>query len=86
MVIHAPVEYTLLAGSVRYRAMYNSAEAMMTWRIEGYEKLKPYGFVVHGCPDGTYTIDLEALSLCEMTPWNCNGHGFGQISPYTRNI
>ena len=46
------MEHALLAGSVRCRGMYNSAEAMMTWRIERYEKWEPYGFIVNGCMDG----------------------------------
>ena len=32
-----------------------------------------------------YSVDSEALGLCQMTPWNCNGHGFGQISPCTHD-
>ena len=22
------------------------------WHIDGYDKLKPYGFIIHGCVDG----------------------------------
>ena len=33
---------------------------MTTWHIDSYEKLKPYGYIVHGCVDGGYTTELEA--------------------------
>lgn len=23
-----------------------------TWHLDGYDKLKPYGFCIHGCMDG----------------------------------
>ena len=35
------------------------------WHIDGYVKLKPYGFTIHGCVDGLahaclFSIDVNA--------------------------
>lgn len=34
------------------RRLYRSAGPNFTWHIDGYDKLKPYGFPIHGCIDG----------------------------------
>ena len=34
------------------RRTYLSAGPNFTWHIDGYDKLKPFGFSIHGCVDG----------------------------------
>lgn len=34
------------------RRMYLNKGPNYTWHIDGYDKLKPYGFCIHGCIDG----------------------------------
>ena len=34
------------------RRRYNSPGPNFSWHIDGYDKLKPYGFPIHGCIDG----------------------------------
>ena len=34
------------------RRMYVSPGPNFCWHIDGYDKLKPYGFCIHGCVDG----------------------------------
>ena len=34
------------------RRLYISSGPNQTWHVDGYDKLKPYGFAVHGCIDG----------------------------------
>ena len=45
------------------RRVYNSAGANSCWHADGYDKLKPYGFAIHGCVDG-YSRRLIWLKLC----------------------
>ena len=35
-----------------HRRNYHSAGPHHCWHIDGYDKLKPYGFGIHGCIDG----------------------------------
>ena len=35
-----------------HRRMYVSPGANFCWHIDGYDKLKPFGFSIHGCIDG----------------------------------
>ena len=35
-----------------HRRMYVSPGANFCWLINGYDKLKPFGFSIHGCVDG----------------------------------
>ena len=34
------------------RRRYSSPGPNHTWHVDGYDKLKPFGFPVHGCIDG----------------------------------
>ena len=34
------------------QSLYRSAGPNSCWHIDGYDKLKPYGFPIHGCIDG----------------------------------
>ncbi|EDO37933.1 predicted protein [Nematostella vectensis] len=34
------------------RRQYNAKGANFFWHLDGYDKLKPYGFCIHGCIDG----------------------------------
>ena len=36
------------------RQAYHSKGPNFIWHIDGYDKLKPYGFSVHGCIDGFF--------------------------------
>ena len=51
--------HTARQERVLHRGMYDSAEVIMTWHTDTYEKLKPHGFIVHGCVDGGYTTELR---------------------------
>lgn len=31
------------------------------WHLDGYDKLKPYGFAIHGCIDGLVLCDLTCV-------------------------
>ena len=35
-----------------HRRMYVSPGANFCWHVDGYDKLKPFGFCIHGCIDG----------------------------------
>ena len=39
------------AHAVRIR-MYTNPGPNFAWHVDGYDKLKPYGFPIHGCVDG----------------------------------
>ena len=39
------------SGTLR-RRIYHSPGPNFVWHVDGYDKLKPYGFPVHGCIDG----------------------------------
>ena len=34
------------------RRLYYSKGPNWVWHLDGYDKLKPYGFAIHGCIDG----------------------------------
>ena len=34
------------------RRSYFSSGLNYTWHVDGFDKLKPYGFPIHGCVDG----------------------------------
>ena len=34
------------------RRLYHNAGPNVVWHVDGYDKLKPYGFPIHGCIDG----------------------------------
>jgi hypothetical protein len=34
------------------RRRYTSPGPNFVWHVDGYDKLKPYGFEIHGCIDG----------------------------------
>ena len=34
------------------RRVYHNAGPNAVWHVDGYDKLKPYGFPIHGCIDG----------------------------------
>lgn len=50
------------------------------WHLDGYDKLKPYGFAIHGCIDGyvtcidyiTETCISHAGFLEKLYGWNCS--------------
>ena len=31
------------------------------WHLDGYDKLKPYGFPIHGCIDGLVLYNLKLM-------------------------
>lgn len=45
------------------RRTYYSLGPNHTWHIDGYDKLKPYGFPIHGCIDG-YSRKIMWLNVC----------------------
>ena len=34
------------------RRLYYSKGPIWVWHLDGYDKLKPFGFEIHGCIDG----------------------------------
>ena len=40
------------SGRKLQRRVYRCPGPNFTWRIDGYDKLKPFGFCIHGCVDG----------------------------------
>ena len=34
------------------RSLYNARRSNYVWHIGGYDKIKPYGFAIHGSIDG----------------------------------
>ena len=50
------------------RRVYHSKGPNFIWHIDGHDKLKPYGFSVHGCIDGF----SRRLIWLEVGPTNKN--------------
>ena len=44
------------------------------WHIDGYDKLKPYGFPIHGCIDGS--VKLHDLSYKDVLICGCSNQIF----------
>ena len=38
------------------RRVYQSQGPNYCWHIDGYDKLKPFGFAIHGCIDGLINL------------------------------
>ena len=45
------------------RRYYHSNGPNETWHVDGYDKLKPYGFPIHGCIDG-FSRKIIWLKVC----------------------
>ena len=45
------------------RRVYHTPGPNYSWHVDGYDKLKPYGFPVHGCIDG-YSRKVLWLKVC----------------------
>ncbi len=45
------------------RRKYSAPEPNHIWHIDGYDKLKPYGFPIHGCIDG-FSRYIIWLKVC----------------------
>lgn len=45
------------------RRIYHTPGPNYTWHVDGYDKLKPYGFPVHGCIDG-YSRKVLWFKVC----------------------
>lgn len=50
------------------RRRYFSPGPNHTWHVDGYDKLKPYGFPIHGCMDGW----SRKIMLLKVTKSNNN--------------
>ena len=46
-----------------WRRYYHSNGPNDTWHVDGYDKLKPYGFPIHGCIDG-FSRKIIWLKVC----------------------
>lgn len=44
------------------RRLYNAREPNYVWHIDGYDKIKPYGFAIHGSIDG-YSREILWLKV-----------------------
>eukprot|EP00794_Sanderia_malayensis_P001193 gene1193-564_t len=53
-LLHAagPEDSAMRKGRKLTRRCYISPGPNATWHVDGYDKLKPYGFPIHGCIDG----------------------------------
>ena len=47
-----PEDVTARSRHRLYRRVYNSRGPIYGWHIDGYDKIKPYGFAIHGAIDG----------------------------------
>eukprot|EP00794_Sanderia_malayensis_P010682 gene10682-11818_t len=47
-----PEDSAMRKGRKLTRRCYISPGPNATWHVDGYDKLKPYGFPIHGCIDG----------------------------------
>ena len=47
-----PEGVTLRSGRKLRRRTYRSEGPSFIWHIDGYDKLKPFGFAIHGAIDG----------------------------------
>ena len=45
------------------RRSYTNPGPNYAWHVDGYDKLKPYGFPIHGCVDG-FSRRLLWLKVC----------------------
>ena len=45
------------------RRMYTNPGPNFAWHLDGYDKLKPYGFPIHGCVDG-FSRRVMWLKIC----------------------
>ena len=45
------------AGHSLTRRTYNSTDPSQTWYIDGYDKLKPFRFTIHGAMD-SYSLKI----------------------------
>ena len=45
------------------RRTYHTPGPNYAWHVDGYDKLKPYGFPIHGCIDG-YSRKVLWLKVC----------------------
>lgn len=52
------------------RRVYRNKGPNYVWHVDGYDKLRPYGFEIHGCIDGYALLfyDSEITKLCQKTP------------------
>lgn len=68
-ILHPNVQYVakvigwLRWGAVIHRRVYRVRGANSLWHHDGNEKLKPWGFYVHGCVDG-YSRLIIYLICC----------------------
>ena len=51
-------------GKTLRRRTYHNPGPNYAWHVDGYDKLKPYGFPVHGCIDG-YSRKVLWLKVCK---------------------
>ncbi len=47
-----PHGVSLRSRRILHRRLYHNVGPNMTWHIDGYDKLKPFGICIHGCIDG----------------------------------
>ena len=52
------------------RRQYHSPGPNRVWHADGYDKLKPYGFPLHGCIDGYthFSTTIESRNVCAVYP------------------
>ena len=65
------------------RRTYHSPGPNFVWHVDGYDKIKPYGFPVHGCIDG-YSRKVLWLKVCKTNnnPAVTGKHFLDAISKY----
>ena len=65
------------------RRRYCTPGPNFVWHVDGYDKLKPYGFPVHGCIDG-YSRKVLWFKLCKTNndPAVVGQHLLGAIEKY----
>ena len=48
---------------------YHTKGPNFIWKLDGYDKLKPYGFCIHGCIDG-YSIWMIGMKRNVKSSWD----------------
>ena len=68
-----PDSVTLRKRRRLHRRRYVADGSNFVWHLDGHDKLKPFGFSIHGCIDGfsRYLIWLEVASFNKKTRVDC---------------
>ena len=75
-----PVQSAYRKARKLQRRIYNSPGPNAAWHVDGHDKLKPYGFPIHGCIDG-FSRKVLWLKVCRT-----NNNPIVPASYYLRTV